>query len=80
MKNIILIFIVCSTFSGCYIGSPSYEVFERNMNFNVGDSFIPNMNKDKREIYDKDKYIYRGKKGQCEYGFLQIEMIILKKL
>ena len=70
IKNIILLFIVCSIFSGCYIGSPSYEVFEKNMNFNVGDSFTPKMNNKFREIYSEDKYIYIGKKGQCEYGFL----------
>ena len=68
--NIILILTISVLLSGCYIGAASYEVFEKNMNFNVGDSFIPKMNYKFREIYSEDKYIYIGKKGQCEYGFL----------
>ena len=70
MKNILLILTISVLLSGCYIGAASYEVFEKNMNFNVGDSFIPKMNYKFREIYSEDKYIYIGKKGQCEYGFL----------
>ena len=70
MKNIILIFIASILLNGCYMGSATYEVFEKNMNLNIGDSFIPKMNYKFREIYSEDKYIYKGKKGQCEYGYL----------
>ncbi|MCG3670086.1 hypothetical protein L5F33_07430 [Aliarcobacter butzleri] len=57
--NILLILTISVLLSGCYIGAASYEVFEKNMNFNVGDSFIPKMNYKFREIYSEDKYIYR---------------------
>ncbi|MCG3698617.1 hypothetical protein [Aliarcobacter butzleri] len=55
MKNILLILTISVLLSGCYIGAASYEVFEKNMNFNVGDSFIPKMNYKFREIYSEDK-------------------------
>lgn len=58
MKNILLILTISVLLNGCYIGAASYEVFEKNMNFNVGDSFIPKMNYKFREIYSEDKYIY----------------------
>ena len=60
IKNIILIFIVCSIFSGCYIGSPSYEVFERSRNYHIGKDHIPkSFGADSRNIYSEDKYIYK---------------------
>ncbi|MCG3673870.1 hypothetical protein L5F46_03650 [Aliarcobacter butzleri] len=39
MKNILLILTISVLLSGCYIGTASYEVFEKNMNFNVGRLF-----------------------------------------
>ena len=68
--NNLFFILILFIFSGCYMGSPSYKVFERNMNSSVGNSFIPYMNKRKREIYSEDKYIYVGKIGQCKYGYL----------
>ena len=69
IKNIILVLLPLFLLSGCYIGSPSYEVFERNMKANIGNSNIPLTHKNKK-VYSEDRYIYISKRGQCEYGFL----------
>jgi thioredoxin-related protein len=66
----LFLFVMLFIFSGCRMGPTMYEVFERKMNFNVGKSFIPHMNKQYREIYSNDKYIYIFEDGQCVYGFL----------
>jgi hypothetical protein len=70
VSNFILILLVIICFCGCYAGPATYEVFERNMNFNIGTALIPKTVPEKREIYSDDKYIYKGRIGQCNYGFL----------
>jgi hypothetical protein len=72
IRNIILIFIVCSTFSGCYIGASSYEVFERSRNYHIGKDNIPkSFGIDSRNIYSEDKYIYISERPKgCIIGYL----------
>lgn len=72
LKNIILVVITSILFNGCYMGSATYEVFEKNMELNKR-IWTPNehMINNFREVYSKDKYIYKFEdpKG-CHYGFL----------
>ncbi|CAD7289840.1 hypothetical protein LMG7974_01925 [Campylobacter majalis] len=70
-KKIFLMPFVLLVLSGCHRDDPSYEIFKSNNDINIGNSFIPTMNSKTREIYDKDRYIYKfeGPKG-CRYGFL----------
>lgn len=67
--NFILIFIASLIFYGCTIGPATYEIFEKDMNYLIGSSWLPD--KKYREIYSDDKYIYKIEilKG-CHIGFL----------
>ncbi|MFA6741125.1 MAG: hypothetical protein WCR78_06485 [Arcobacteraceae bacterium] len=58
MRNIFFIIFFLFILNGCRMGPDTYEIFEYNMNFNVGRSGIPNANPKLREIYSEDKYIY----------------------
>lgn len=72
IRSFILIFIISLLLSGCGIGAKSYEVFERNNNFQIGKSLIPKLNKENRQIYDENHYIYIYKHipEKCIHGFL----------
>jgi hypothetical protein len=72
LSNIILLTIILFGFSGCHMGPITYEIFERNANSNTGGEFIPYMNKNKRQIYSEDKYIYifKGNPKGCIHGYL----------
>ncbi|WP_033915507.1 hypothetical protein [Campylobacter sputorum] len=74
MKKINIIFIVTIIFmlSGCRIGPNTYEIFVENLKPNIGNSFIPEFNAHRREIYDKNRHIYKfkGEDPRCVYGFL----------
>ena len=74
IKKFLILLIVMVGLSGCYIGAASYEVFVNNRNFFL----VPTNHKVilksgiGREIYDKDKYIYKfkGDDPRCIYGYL----------
>ncbi|MDR1460789.1 MAG: hypothetical protein LBI78_04020 [Campylobacteraceae bacterium] len=72
--NIIMVLaIVLFGLSGCspYVTTQSYELFEENKNLTIGGSHIPNMNKQRREIYSEDKYIYIFETPpKCIFGYL----------
>ena len=73
IKNIILIFIVCSILlNGCYLGPKTYEIFERNMNSAIGTSWVVSANPSLRKVYSEDKYIYifKGIPEGCVHGYL----------
>jgi thioredoxin-related protein len=71
IKIFIFIFVISLLLSGCYIGSPSYEVFERNNNWNIGKPHLPKLNPNLKKIYSEDRYIYilEFPKG-CVVGYL----------
>lgn len=68
--NNLFLFMAVFMVSGCYMGAKTYEVFERNLNHNVGSSFIPSQNKKLRKIYDESRYEYvmHGSEG-CVYRY-----------
>ncbi|MDR1460786.1 MAG: hypothetical protein LBI78_04005 [Campylobacteraceae bacterium] len=72
--NIMVLAIVLLGLSGCYrthVKTQSYELFEENKNLSIGGSHIPNMNKQRREIYSEDKYIYVFETPpKCIFGYL----------
>jgi hypothetical protein len=71
MRIKLLSFISLLSFSGCYIGDPTYEVFESARNIQIGYSSIPIANSEYREIYSEDKYIYKMERPKgCHFGFL----------
>ncbi|MBR8461551.1 hypothetical protein KDE12_01640 [Campylobacter sp. faydin G-105] len=72
VKDIVLSASMLIMLGGCYVGPATYEVFKKNNDANVGDSFIPLMNSKRREIYDENRYIYifRHSPEGCVYGFL----------
>ncbi|NLO17773.1 MAG: hypothetical protein GX118_06235 [Arcobacter butzleri] len=72
MKNIILIFIASILLNGCYMGSATYEVFERSRNYHIGKDNIPkSFGSDGRNIYSEDKYIYLSERPKgCVIGYL----------
>ncbi len=72
IKSFIFTLIVSSTFSGCYISPPSYEVFERSRNYHIGKEHIPkSFGTDSRNIYSEDKYIYISERPKgCIIGYL----------
>ncbi|MBR8461553.1 hypothetical protein KDE12_01650 [Campylobacter sp. faydin G-105] len=70
VKDIILSTIFLIGLSGCYIGPATYEVFKKNNDISIGNSFIPLMNSKYREIYDENRYIYIARNKGCVYGFL----------
>ncbi|MFV0481164.1 MAG: hypothetical protein ACK5LP_04195 [Campylobacteraceae bacterium] len=75
MKTINILALITLIFglNGCstHINPKSYEEFEKNKNLAIGGSHIPNMNKDRREIYSEDKYIYKFETPpKCFFGYL----------
>ncbi|MBR8466554.1 hypothetical protein KDE13_09450 [Campylobacter sp. faydin G-140] len=72
VKDIVLSASMLIMLGGCYVGPATYEVFVKNRNTNIGDSFVPLMNSKFREIYDENRYIYivRGHPKGCVYGYL----------
>ncbi|MDR1555268.1 MAG: hypothetical protein LBS39_04485, partial [Campylobacteraceae bacterium] len=60
-------------FSGCadHVRTQSYELFKENKNLIIGGSLIPEMNKDRREVYSEDRYIYKFETPpKCFFGYL----------
>ena len=69
-KNNIFLFLIVFMISGCYMGAKNYDVFARNLNHNIGSSFIPSQNPKLRKIYDENRYEYvmHGPEG-CVYRY-----------
>jgi hypothetical protein len=73
MKIFSVIFLTIIVFGGCAIPvrPQSYKLFEENKNLTIGGSLIPEMNRDRREVYSEDKYIYRFEiPPKCVFGYL----------
>ena len=58
MRNVILFIIVSILLNGCYAGPKTYEIFERNMNSDIGTSWVVSANPNLRKVYSEDRYIY----------------------
>ena len=69
-RNFILFIIILVGLSGCYIGEPSYEVFNETLTANMGNPNILHAQNNKR-VYSEDRYIYEFERPKgCRYGYL----------
>jgi len=72
IRNIILVFIVCIILSGCYFKTATYNMFQIKRNASLYKDLIPKYHKERKEIYDENRYIYKfnGDDLRCVYGYL----------
>jgi hypothetical protein len=71
LSNILLLATLLFGLGGCMMGPTNYEIFEMNVNWSFERNiFAFKGNKDFREIYSDDKYIYVFRRiNGCVYGF-----------
>lgn len=73
--NIVLITTILIMLNGCYFKTATYNSFKYKREYFVlkhNNQLIPKQHKERREIYDENRYIYKfnGDDLRCVYGYL----------